>query len=317
MGVREEAEAQEPLLISASEQQLEEEANAGSVIKQTWLESKKMWAIAGPSIFSRLALFSMTVITQAFAGHLSNLDLAAISIASTTLCGQAYGAKQYHMLSIYLQRSWIVLFLCSILLLPLFLFATPILKLLGQTNAVAEQSGVVAMWLIPMHLSFPFQFTLQRFLQSQVKTGVIAWISGGALALHVFVSWFFVHKLRVGIVGTALTLDFSWWVCVLGLFGYVVYGGCPNSWTGFSAQAFVGLWEFFKLSVASGVMLALENFYYRVLIIVSGYLHNTEIAVDALSICITIFGWESMIPLGFLAATGYVTGCKSFFHTLP
>ena len=237
MGVREEAQAQEPLLISASEQQLEEEANAGSVIKQTWLESKKMWAIAGPSIFSRLALFSMTVITQAFAGHLSNLDLAAISIASTviiaitfgfllgmasaleTLCGQAYGAKQYHMLSIYLQRSWIVLFLCSILLLPLFLFATPILKLLGQsqTNAVAEQSGVVAMWLIPMHLSFPFQFTLQRFLQSQVKTGVIALISGGALALHVFVSWFFVYKLRVGIVGTALTLDFSWWVCVLGL----------------------------------------------------------------------------------------------------
>ena len=28
----------------------------------------------------------------------------------------------------------------------------------------------------------------------------------------------------------------------------------------------------------------LENFYYRVLIIVSGYLHNTEVAVDSLSI---------------------------------
>nr|POE70501.1 protein detoxification 27 [Quercus suber] len=178
----------------------------------------------------------MTVITQSFSGHLSDLDLAAISIASTviiaitfgfllgmasaleTLCGQAYGARQYHMLGIYLQRSWIVLFSCSILLLPLFLFATPILKLMGQTDAVAEQSGVVAVWLIPMHLSFPFQFTLQRFLQSQVKTWVLAYISGGALALHVFVSWFFVYKLRVGIVGAALTLDFSWWVTVLGLF---------------------------------------------------------------------------------------------------
>ena len=93
--------------------------------------------------------------------------------ALETLCGQAYGARQYHMLGIYLQRSWIVLFSCSILLLPLFLFATPILKLMGQTDAVAEQSGVVAMWLIPMHLSFPFQFTLQRFLQSQVKTRVL------------------------------------------------------------------------------------------------------------------------------------------------
>nr|XP_023895280.1 protein DETOXIFICATION 27-like [Quercus suber] len=322
MGAREEEEQQKPLLTSTSEQSQEEELNASSLLRQTWLESKKLWAIAGPSIFSRLAMFSMTVITQSFSGHLSDLDLAAISIASTviiaitfgfllgmasaleTLCGQAYGARQYHMLGIYLQRSWTVLFSCSILLLPLFLFATPILKLMGQTDAVAEQSGVVAVWLIPMHLSFPFQFTLQRFLQSQVKTWVLAYISGGALALHVFVSWFFVYKLRVGIVGAALTLDFSWWVTVLGLFVNVVCGGCADSWTGFSGQAFVGLWDFFKLSVASGVMVALENFYYRVLIIVSGYLHSTEVAVDALSICITIFGWQSMIPLGFLAAAG-------------
>lgn len=67
---------------------------------------------------------------------------------------------------------------------------------------------------------------------------------------------FFVYQLRVGIVGAALTLDFSWWVTVLGLFVYVVCGGCADSWTGFSGQAFVGLWEFFKLSVASGVMVA-------------------------------------------------------------
>lgn len=90
----------------------------------------------------------------------------------------------------------------------------------------------------------------------------------------------------------------------------------------------------------------LENFYFRSLVIVSGYLHNTEIAVDALSIWLvfltscsytlshlfafssnsansfldntymyssmSIYAWESMIPLGFLAAVGYVvTGCES------
>ncbi|KAJ9166523.1 hypothetical protein P3X46_021263 [Hevea brasiliensis] len=268
---------------------------------------------------------SMTVITQAFAGHLGVLNLAAISIATTviisisfgfllgmasaleTLCGQAYGAGQYQMLGIYMQRSWIVLFLCSILLLPMFLFATPILKLIGQPAEVAEQTGLVAIWLIPFHLSFPFQFTLQRFLQSQLKTGVVAWVCGAALLIHVFVSWFLVYWLRTGIVATAITLDFSWWVSVLGMFGYCVCGGCPLSWTGFSTQAFVGLWPFFKLSLASGVMLVLENFYYRVLIIESGYMHNNEVAVDALSICISIYAWESMIPLGFLAAAGYVT----------
>ncbi|CAI0546664.1 unnamed protein product [Linum tenue] len=297
------------------------------LIRAVWQESKNLWLIAGPSIFSRVAMFSLTVVTQAFAGHLGELNLAAISMvcfviigisfgfllgmasALETLCGQAYGAKQYHMLGIYMQRSWIVLFLCSLLLLPLFLFAAPLLKLIGQPADVAEKTGLVALWLIPFHLSFPFQFTLQRFLQCQLKAGVVAWVSGGALVLHVLVSWVFVHKLQVGIVGAAITIDFSWWVTVLAMFLYCVCGGCPKCWTGFSDQAFLGLWDFFKLAVASGVMLSLENFYYKVLIIVSGYMQNVKVAIDALSICVTIYTWESMIPLGFLAAAGYVAPC--------
>ncbi|KAL8514034.1 hypothetical protein ACS0TY_013230 [Phlomoides rotata] len=219
------------------------------------------------------------------------------------LCGQAYGRKQYHLLGIYLQRSWMVLFLSSLVLLPLFIFAVPILKLMGQPTLLAEMTGQVALWLIPMHLSFVFQFPLMRFLQCQLKTSVIAWVSGAVLVVHVLLSWIFVYKLRVGIVGIALTLDFSWWMSVLGMFVYSVCGWCPNSWTGFSRQAFTGLWDFFKLSLASGVMLSLENFYYRMLVIVSG-IKGAEVAVDALSICISFFGWESMIPLGLFAATG-------------
>ncbi|KAK6938107.1 Multi antimicrobial extrusion protein [Dillenia turbinata] len=321
---------QEHLLVASNENhqphlELEGDPNANGgdgLIRSAWEESKKLWKIGGPSIFSRISLFSMTVITQSFAGHLGNLDLAAISIVTTviisitfgfllgmasaleTLCGQAYGAGKYHMLGVYMQRSWIVLFFCSILLLPLFIFAAPILNFIGEPSDVAEQTGIVAIWLIPMHISFAFQFPLQRFLQSQLKTGAIAVVSGVALLVHVFISWLFVYKMKVGIVGTVLTLDFSWWVSVFGLFGYSVCGGCRLSWIGFSAQAFVGLWEFFKLSIASGIMLALESFYFRVLILVAGYMQNAEVALDALSICITLYVWESMIQLGLFAAAG-------------
>ncbi|XP_048438936.1 protein DETOXIFICATION 27-like isoform X1 [Pyrus x bretschneideri] len=295
--MRAEGGEDDPLtLLLCHHRQDQEDAEDCSLIRRTWQESKELWQIAGPSIFSRIAMFSVTVITQSFAGHLSDLDLTAISIVTTviisisfgfmlgmasaleTLCGQAYGAKQYHMLGIHMQRSW--------------------------TDAVAEQTGLVALWSIPFHLSFPFQMTLQRFLQSQLKMGVIAWVSGGVLALHVFVSWLFVLKLEIGIVGTILTIGFAWWVSVVALFAYTVCGGCPETWTGFSVQAFLGLWDFFKLAVASGVMLLLENFYYRCLVIMSGFMNNAEISIEALSICMTIYAWESMIPLGFLAATG-------------
>ena len=154
-----------------------------------------------------------------------------------------------------MQRSWIVLFLCCVLLLPIYLFASPILKLLGQPPGIADLSGTVGLWLIPLHFSFAFQFPLQRFLQSQLKTGAIAWISLLALLVQVLLSWGFVYRLQLGVVAICVTLNVSWWILVLGLFGYTVCGGCPNTWTGFSMEAFSGLWEFVKLSAASGVML--------------------------------------------------------------
>ncbi|XP_038998369.1 protein DETOXIFICATION 27-like [Hibiscus syriacus] len=293
-----------------------------ALTKRVWVESKKLWEIVGPAIFSRLASYSMLVITQAFAGHLGDLELAAISIANNvivgfdfglllgmasaleTLCGQAFGAKKFYMLGLYMQRSWIVLFLCCVLLLPLYLFASPVLKLFGQPEDVAELSGVVSMWMLPLHFSFAFQFPLQRFLQSQLKNTVIVWVSLVALLVHVFVSWLFVYRFQLGVVGTAATLNFSWWVLVVGLFAYTVCGGCPLTWTGFTVEAFSGLWEFVKLSAASGVMLCLENWYYRILILMTGNLKNAEIAVDALSICMSINGWEMMVPLAFFAGTG-------------
>lgn len=309
-------------LLSAKQPKEVEDDEDQDLLRRVWIESRKLWRIVGPAIFSRLASYSMLVITQAFAGHLGDLELAGISIANNvivgfdfglllgmasaleTLCGQAFGARKYYMLGVYMQRSWIVLFLCCILLLPLYLFASPVLKLMGQPPEVAELSGVVAMWMIPLHFSFAFQFPLQRFLQSQLKNYVIAVVSFVALLVHVIVSWLFVYRLRLGIIGVAATINFSWWVLVVGLMGYTVLGGCPLTWTGFSIEAFTGLWEFIKLSTASGVMLCLESWYYRILILMTGNLKNAEIAVDALSICMTINGWEMMIPLAFFAATG-------------
>eukprot|EP01018_Ginkgo_biloba_P028745 Gb_22188 [translate_table: standard] len=305
-----------------------EETSEGSLIcsedvgRRFCVESKKLWEIAGPAIFSRIAMYGMNVITQAFAGHLGDLQLAAISIASTvvvgfnfglllgmgsaleTLCGQAYGARQYNMLGVYLQRSWIVLFFVALLLLPMYIFATPILKLLGQPDDIAELSGLVSIWFIPQHFAFVFLFPLQRYLQSQLKNMVIAWLSAATLILHIFLSWLFILKLDMGLIGAAITLNVAWWVPAIGQFLYASCGGCPLTWTGLSKEAFSDLWPFIKLSLASGIMLCLENWYYRVLVLLTGNLSEPEVAVDSLSICMSINGWEMMIPLGFFAAIG-------------
>ncbi|KAF8781105.1 hypothetical protein HU200_001082 [Digitaria exilis] len=55
--------------------------------KRVWEESKKLWEVVGPAVFMRLVLYSMNVVSQAFAGHLGDRELAAFSIASTVISG--------------------------------------------------------------------------------------------------------------------------------------------------------------------------------------------------------------------------------------
>ncbi|CAN6821515.1 unnamed protein product [Brassica oleracea var. botrytis] len=298
------------------------EEDGGELKKRVWVETKKLWTVVGPAIFSRLTTNSILVITQAFAGHLGDVELAAISIvinvilgfnfglllgmasALETLCGQAFGAKKYFMLGVYMQRSWIVLFVCSVFLLPIYLFTTPVLKFLGQPDDIAELCGVVALWAIPLHFSFCLALPLQRFLQCQLRNKVTAYSAAVALVAHVLMCWLFVYGLQLGVAGTMATVGISWWISVFILLAYSVCGGCPLTWTGLSFEAFTGLWEFLKLSASSGVMLCLENWYYQILVIMTGTLQNPRIAVDSLSICMTINGWEMMIPLSFFAGTG-------------
>ncbi|XXG40460.1 hypothetical protein AAC387_Pa01g1171 [Persea americana] len=224
--------------------------------------------------------------------------------ALETLCGQAHGARKYHKLGIYLQRSWIVLFCISILLSPMYMFTAPVLELMGQPKDVAAVAGSLSLRMLPVQFSYPFQFPLQRFFQCQQKNKVSAYSSAVGFVFHAFISWLLVYRLNLGIIGAAFSLNLPWWVVVVIQICYAVLGGCPLTWTGFSIEAFSGLWKFFKLSLASGVMVCLENWYYRILILLTGNMKNAEVAVDALSICMSINGWEMMISFGFLAATG-------------
>ncbi|EOA13263.1 hypothetical protein CARUB_v10026293mg [Capsella rubella] len=323
MGERNEAEAVEKTLVPLLKyQNVVAEEEEVEIKREIWIETRKLWRIVGPAIFTRVTTNLIFVITQAFAGHLGELELASISIVNNviigfnyslfigmataleTLCGQAYGAKKYELFGVYLQRSWIVLFVCSILLLPMYIFASPILKLLGQPDDIAELSGVISLWAIPTHFSFAFFFPINRFLQCQLKNSVIAISSGVALVVHIFVCWLFVYVLKLGVIGTIATANVSWWLNVFILLTYTTCGGCPLTWTGFSTEAFTRLWEFTKLSAYSGIMVCLENWYYRILIVMTGNLENARIDVDSISICMSINGLEMMVPLAFFAGTG-------------
>ncbi|TKW07617.1 hypothetical protein SEVIR_7G318801v4 [Setaria viridis] len=290
--------------------------------RRAWVENKKLWVVAGPSIFTRFSSFGVTVISQAFIGHIGATELAAYALVSTvlmrfsngillgmasaleTLCGQSYGAKQYHMLGIYLQRSWIILFASAVALLPVYLFTEPLLVALGQDPKISAVAGVISLWYIPVMLSYVWSFTLQMYLQAQSKNMIITYLAMLNLGLHLALSWLLTVKFKLGLAGVMGSMVIAMWIPVFGQLAFVFCGGCPLTWTGFSSAALTDLGSIIKLSLSSGVMLCLELWYYTILVLLTGYMKNAEIALDALSICLNINGWEMMISLGFLAATG-------------
>ncbi|MCL7029740.1 hypothetical protein MKW94_028464, partial [Papaver nudicaule] len=59
--------------------------------RRAWIESKNLWRIVGPTIFTRIASYSLNIITQSFAGRLGNLELASISLSITVILGFNFG----------------------------------------------------------------------------------------------------------------------------------------------------------------------------------------------------------------------------------
>jgi MATE family multidrug resistance protein len=175
--------------------------------------------------------------------------------ALETLCGQAYGAGHHDMLGIYMQRSWVILLVTAVILSPLYIFAGPLLKLIGQTDAISEAAGVFAIWMIPQLFAYALNFPIAKFLQSQSKIMVMAVIAVVVLILHTLFSWLFMLKLGWGLVGAAVVLNSSWWIIVLAQLVYIFSGTCGRAWSGFSWKAFQNLWGFVRLSLASAVML--------------------------------------------------------------
>jgi MATE family multidrug resistance protein len=66
-------------------------ADRSKVWSSVWAESTKLWVIVGPAIFDRTATCTMNIITQVFAGHLGDLELAAVTIANFVVVGFNYG----------------------------------------------------------------------------------------------------------------------------------------------------------------------------------------------------------------------------------
>ncbi|XP_076943503.1 protein DETOXIFICATION 16-like [Bidens hawaiensis] len=256
-----------------------------------------------------------------FVGHLGELSLSGASMATSfatvtafslfmgmasaldTLCGQSYGAKQYHMLGIYMQRAMVILMVVSIPLAVIWLNTASILKFVGQAPDIAEEAGVYARFMLPSLFAYGLLQCLVRFLQTQNIVFVMMLSSGTATLIHVLVCWILVFKLELGSKGAALANSISYWNNVILLALYVKFSSaCKKTWTGFSREAFHDILAFIKLAIPSAVMVCLEMWSFEMIVLLSGLLPNPKLETSVLSICLNTTAFMWMIPFGLSGA---------------
>jgi MATE family multidrug resistance protein len=287
----------------------------------------KQVSIAGPMVCVALLQYLLIVVSVMFVGHLGELELASAAIASSfagvtgnslligmasgldTLCSQAYGAKQYHMLGIYTQRAIFVLYLVCIPVAAVWYNMDSLLMLLGQDAEISKLAGLYARFLIPSLFATATLQPLVKFLQTQSVVLPMAFFSAATLCLHILLCWSLIFKLGVGYRGAAIANGLSAWLNVTFFALYIKYSStCKKTWTRFSREAFNDLTSFFRLAIPSAVMICLEYWSFESLVLLSGLLPNPQLETSTLSICLTTLALCYMIPFGIGAAASTRVG---------
>ncbi|KAJ0989133.1 hypothetical protein J5N97_007489 [Dioscorea zingiberensis] len=280
-------------------------------------EVKRQLWLAGPLIAVSLLQYFLQVISLMFVGHLGELALSGASMATSfanvsgfslllgmgsaldTLCGQAYGAKQYHMLGIHIQRAMFVLLVVSIPLAFLWAFTSQILIILGQNAEISAEAGLYARWLTPSLFAYGLLQCQVRFLQTQNIIWPMLICSGITTLFHILVCWILVYKSGLGNKGAACSITISYWINVCLLAMYVKFSkACQHTWVGLTREAMHNIIHFIRLAVPSAFMICLEYWSFEMVVLLSGLLPNPKLETSVLSISLNTMWMVYMIPTG-------------------
>ncbi|XP_050223071.1 protein DETOXIFICATION 12-like isoform X2 [Mercurialis annua] len=223
--------------------------------------------------------------------------------ALETLCGQAYGAKQYHKLGIQTQTAIFCLILVCIPLSIIWTFMGKILVFIGQDPIISHEAGKYLMWLIPALFAYAALQPLVRFFQMQSLINPMLLSSCATLCFHIPLCWVLVYKSGLQNVGGALAFCISSWLNVIILGLYMTYStACAKTRAPISMELFHGIREFFRFAIPSAVMICLEWWSFELLVLLSGLLPNPQLETSVLSVCLQTISTLYAIPYGFGAA---------------
>ncbi|XP_033137192.1 protein DETOXIFICATION 3 [Brassica rapa] len=296
-------------------------------VKTTWQrgqltdELKKVGRLAAPMATVTIAQYLLPVISVMIAGHKGELQLSGVALATSftnvsgfsimfglvgaldTLCGQAYGAKEYEKLGTYTYSAIATNIPICILISIIWIYMEKLLISLGQDPDISRVAGSYAVWLIPALFGYAIVIPVTRFLLTQGLVVPLLYCALTTLLFHIPVCWSLVSVFGLGSNGAALAMSVSFWFYAVILACYVRFSTSCEKTRSFVSDDFVPcVKQFFHFGVPSAAMVCLEWWLFELLVLSSGLLPNPKLETSVLSICLTTETLHYVVSSGVAAA---------------
>ncbi|ONH80460.1 Ethionine resistance-conferring protein 1 [Saccharomyces cerevisiae] len=281
-----------------------------------------------PLIFTFILQNSLSLASIFSVSHLGTKELGGVTLGSMTanitglaaiqglctcldtLCAQAYGAKNYHLVGVLVQRCAVITILAFLPMMYVwFVWSEKILALMipeRELCALAANYLRVTAFGVPGFILFECG---KRFLQCQGIFHASTIVLFVCAPLNALMNYLLVwnDKIGIGYLGAPLSVVINYWLMTLGLLIYAMttkHKERPlKCWNGIipKEQAFKNWRKMINLAIPGVVMVEAEFLGFEVLTIFASHL-GTD-ALGAQSIVATIASLAYQVPFSISVST--------------
>ena len=240
--------------------------------------------ISVPAIIANLSFVLLDVVNMMFVGHLGEASVVAglglatafrnifgqviilgLNFTLITFVSQSYGHNDLKMCGNYLNRARVLILFTCIPISLIMIFSGSLFKLVGLQNETSVNAEAYIVNTLPQ-LIFVALFDLNKhFLNCFSKGSIVMTIQLFALALHYGVTYAFVDRLNLGLIGVAYATNISAFVSlILITFVSSMDLDIREAWFFPGRDSILGLRDYLKLAIPSMLMQCLESWAFSI-----------------------------------------------------
>lgn len=300
----------------------EEAIENGKVITTTYKREIKVLGMnALPLIFTFILQNSLSLASIFSVSHMGTKELGGVTLGSMTanitglaaiqglctcldtLCSQAYGAKNYHVVGVFIQRCAVITMLAFLPIMYVwFQWSEAILSWLVPEPELCKLAAdylKVAAFGVPGFILFECG---KRFLQCQGIFHASTIVLFICAPLNALMNYFLVWDKRVGIgyLGAPLSVAINYWLMALGLLFYTLFtkeeSNPMKCWSGLIKphQVFKNWRKMVNLALPGILMVETEFLGFEILTIFASHLGSSSLGAQ--SIVSTIASLAYQVP---------------------